>query len=64
MADSFLSHLDLALLRASLGCCCFYPCWRIRQLADGLQCMALACVTWHHPELKEIAVLIPSFVCE
>lgn len=30
---------------ASLGCCCFYPCWRIRQLADVLQCMVIVWVT-------------------
>lgn len=48
---------------ASPGCCCFYPCWRIRQLADGLQCMVFVWVTWHRPECKEIAVLILSHVC-
>lgn len=39
MAGSFLSHLDLALLLASLpawDAVVFYPCWSIRQLADGL----------------------------
>lgn len=66
MAGSFLSHLDLALLPDSLpalDAVVFYPCWRMRQLADGFLSMAFVWVTWNHPELKEIAVLNLSFVC-
>lgn len=34
----------------------------MRQLADGFLSMVFVWVTWHHPELKEIALLNLSHV--